>query len=348
MGEIFSSRSSKPVASRSHALDSTLRKSSAVCSSSTNAASFIGKSFVFLLERCSALPSPPLWGGAALNFGRVCSDLKLDNVMLDAEGHIKIADFGMCKENVSATNKATTFCGTPDYIAPEIILEVPYDGSVDFWALGVLMYEMMAGQPPFDAETEDELFPAILKQEVLYPVWLSREAVAIIKSFLMKKPEERLGSGPNGEADMKGHAFFAGLEWDKLEQRKIEPPFKPQIKSKKAFNNFDADFTAEPAVLTPMPSDRISLINQALHPFLCHPSIHRVDAISAFCDCRRSSKASHSSTPTSRTLHNVQKNIVSGRRAARFRFCTVSEDARASFLLQSKRCLDSCFSVGFL
>jgi novel protein kinase C epsilon type len=96
----------------------------------------------------------------------VYRDLKLDNVMLDSDGHIKIADFGMCKEECSEDNPATTFCGTPDYIAPEIIREVPYGFPVDWWALGVLTYEMMSGQPPFDAATEDELFPAILENTV--------------------------------------------------------------------------------------------------------------------------------------------------------------------------------------
>lgn len=194
--------------------------------------------------------------------GVIYRDLKLDNVMLDSEGHIKITDFGMCKDGIVGTQKATTFCGTPDYIAPEIIMEVPYDGAVDWWALGVLMYEMMAGQPPFDADSEEALFPAILQQDVLYPVWLSKEAVAITKGFLTKRPELRLGNGPTGEKDIKTHAFFSGLEWDQLEQRRTEPPFRPVIKSKTACNNFDADFTTEAPVLTPLATDRVLIINQ--------------------------------------------------------------------------------------
>ncbi len=143
-----------------------------------------------------------------MSFDLPSSDLKLDNVMLDWEGHIKVADFGMCKEGIEGDKLATTFCGTPgmqacarrsahqtDYIAPEIIRELPYGPSVDWWALGVLLYEMLAGQvcdrpcsctltyqPPFDAETEEDLFPAILNNEVLYPVWLTKEAVAVIKA----------------------------------------------------------------------------------------------------------------------------------------------------------------------
>lgn len=191
----------------------------------------------------------------------VYRDLKLDNVMLDGDGHIKIADFGMCKENCRDGNLATTFCGTPDYIAPEIIEEVPYGFPVDWWALGVLLYEMLAGQPPFDAETEDELFPAILKNEVLFPVWLSKQSVSVVQGLLTKDPDNRLGSGPKGAADIKSHPFFNGINWIKLEKRQIEPPFKPKT-SKNITENFDSDFTSEAPTLTPTAASRVNGIDQ--------------------------------------------------------------------------------------
>ena len=113
--------------------------------------------------------------------GVIYRDLKLDNILLDQEGHCKLADFGMCKEGILNGVLTSTFCGTPDYIAPEILQELEYGPSVDWWALGVLMYEMMAGQPPFEADNEDDLFESILHDDVLYPVWLTREAVSILK-----------------------------------------------------------------------------------------------------------------------------------------------------------------------
>ncbi|KRZ84636.1 Protein kinase C, brain isozyme, partial [Trichinella sp. T8] len=191
--------------------------------------------------------------------GIVYRDLKLDNIMLDIDGHVKITDFGMCKDNMLDGVTTKTFCGTPDYIAPEIILYQPYGKAVDWWAFGVLVYEMLAGLPPFDGEDEDELFTAITEHSVPYPKSMSKEAVHLCKALLNKNPDKRLGSGPSGQQDIQEHPFFRRIDWIKLADRAVQPPMKPIIKNMRVATNFDRDFTSEPPTLTP--TDKLFIMN---------------------------------------------------------------------------------------
>jgi len=181
----------------------------------------------------------------------VYRDLKLDNILLTLEGHIKITDYGLCKENMYHGATTNTFCGTPEFMAPEILLEKPYDRSVDWWAFGVLIYEMLLGQSPFRGDDEEEIFEAILEDDILYPINMSRDSVSLLQKLLTKDPSKRLGSGPNDAEDIKRHPYFKHVKWDKILNKEISPPYKPKINSKTDVSNFDEEFTREIPVLTP-------------------------------------------------------------------------------------------------
>ncbi|VVC36626.1 Hypothetical protein CINCED_3A012057 [Cinara cedri] len=184
-------------------------------------------------------------------------DLKLDNLLLDTDGYVKIADFGLCKEGMGFGDRTGTFCGTPEFLAPEVLTETSYTRSVDWWGLGVLIFEMLVGESPFPGDDEEEVFDSIVNDEVRYPRFLSLEAIAIMRRLLRKNPERRLGSSERDAEDVKKQAFFRQVVWDDLLQRKVQPPFVPTVNSVEDVSNFDEEFTSETPQLTPPKDPRL-------------------------------------------------------------------------------------------
>uniref|UniRef100_A0AAR2IND8 non-specific serine/threonine protein kinase n=1 Tax=Pygocentrus nattereri TaxID=42514 RepID=A0AAR2IND8_PYGNA len=185
----------------------------------------------------------------------VYRDLKLENLMLDKDGHIKITDFGLCKEGITEGATMKTFCGTPEYLAPEVLEDNDYGRAVDWWGLGVVMYEMMCGRLPFYNQDHEKLFELILMEEIRFPRTLSPEAKALLAGLLQKDPKQRLGGGPEDAKEIMQHKFFSGIEWKDVYEKKLTPPFKPQVTSETDTRYFDVEFTGQTITITPPGQD---------------------------------------------------------------------------------------------
>uniref|UniRef100_A0A8C8GLU8 protein kinase C n=1 Tax=Oncorhynchus tshawytscha TaxID=74940 RepID=A0A8C8GLU8_ONCTS len=181
----------------------------------------------------------------------VYRDLKLDNLLLDTEGYVKIADFGLCKEGMGFRDRTSTFCGTPEFLAPEVLTETSYTRAVDWWGLGVLIFEMLVGESPFPGDDEEEVFDSIVNDEVRYPRFLSTEAISVMRRLLRRSPERRLGAGERDAEEVKKHLFFRNMDWNGLLAKKVKPPFVPTIQDSNDVSNFDDEFTSEAPILTP-------------------------------------------------------------------------------------------------
>ncbi|NXG51791.1 AKT2 kinase, partial [Psilopogon haemacephalus] len=181
----------------------------------------------------------------------VYRDIKLENLMLDKDGHIKITDFGLCKEGITDGATMKTFCGTPEYLAPEVLEDNDYGRAVDWWGLGVVMYEMLCGRLPFYNQDHERLFELILMEEIRFPRTLGPEAKSLLAGLLKKDPKQRLGGGAGDAQEVMQHRFFAAIDWQDVVQRKLVPPFKPQVTSEVDTRYFDDEFTAQAITVTP-------------------------------------------------------------------------------------------------
>ncbi|XP_074600937.1 AKT serine/threonine protein kinase [Brevipalpus obovatus] len=206
--------------------------------------------------------------------GIIYRDLKLENLLLDKDGHIKIADFGLCKEDINWGATTKTFCGTPEYLAPEILEDTDYGRAVDWWGLGVVMYEMMCGRLPFYDQDHDILFERILIEDVKFPKTLSVESKNLLSGLLDKDPKIRLGGGPSDAKDIMAHPFFAGVNWEDIYQKKVVPPFKPEVKSDTDTRYFDTEFTGESVELTPPDPCNLKSISEEELPYFQQFSFH--------------------------------------------------------------------------
>lgn len=174
----------------------------------------------------------------------VYRDLKPENILLDANGHIALCDFGLSKANLTKNATTNTFCGTTEYLAPEVLLdEAGYTKMVDFWSLGVLVFEMCCGWSPFYAEDTQQMYKNIAFGKVRFPRdTLTTEGRNFVKGLLNRNPKHRLGATDDAE-ELKRHAFFADIDWEALTKKLITPPFKPKLKSETDTSNFDPEFT---------------------------------------------------------------------------------------------------------
>ncbi|KAF5693957.1 AGC AKT kinase, partial [Fusarium globosum] len=174
----------------------------------------------------------------------VYRDLKPENILLDANGHIALCDFGLSKANLTKNDTTNTFCGTTEYLAPEVLLdESGYTKMVDFWSLGVLVFEMCCGWSPFYAEDTQQMYKNIAFGKVRFPRdTLSQEGRNFVKGLLNRNPKHRLGATDDAE-ELKRHPFFADVDWTLLSKKLITPPFKPKLKSETDVSYFDPEFT---------------------------------------------------------------------------------------------------------
>ena len=199
--------------------------------------------------------------------GIVYRDLKPENILMDDQGYLKLADFGMAKK-LKGDEKAMSFCGTPEYLAPEIITMEGHDKMADWWSFGILLFEMLCGLPPFYVENLDKMYELIKNSSVKFPrrITLSEEAKDVIRKLLEKNPKKRLGS-QSGIEEIKSHPFFASIDFNLVEQKKMKAPFVPELANDTDVQYFDEEFTNEEVGMSYIPKKNMDMIHKNQNKF---------------------------------------------------------------------------------
>ncbi|XP_020685598.1 serine/threonine-protein kinase AtPK2/AtPK19 isoform X1 [Dendrobium catenatum] len=180
-------------------------------------------------------------------------DLKPENILLDADGHVMLTDFGLAKE-FDENTRSNSMCGTVEYMAPEIILGKGHDKAADWWSVGILLFEMLTGKPPFVGGNRNKIQQKIVKDKIKLPSYLSSEAHSILKGLLQKEANKRLGGGADGSNEIKKHVWFKSINWKKLDAREIQPSFRPNVSDKSSIANFDEKWTSMSVLDSPIAS----------------------------------------------------------------------------------------------
>merc|ERR1712154_478894 len=187
-------------------------------------------------------------GGHLHSLDVIYRDLKPENILLDHSGHVCLTDFGLSKDLGPQNDDAHTFCGTPEYLAPEIVMNLGHGKAVDWWALGILLYELTVGIPPFYSQNVNEMYRKIQEAPLLFPPNLSNPCKDLITKLLERDPKKRLGSSDLDVKEIERHPFFKDLSFDKLYKKEIEAPYKPNVKGIDDTSNFDEMFLKEAVV----------------------------------------------------------------------------------------------------
>jgi len=191
----------------------------------------------------------------------VYRDLKPENVLLDEDGHVRLTDFGLSKESVQGKLLTHTFCGTPEYLAPEVIHGAGYGQAVDWWSLGTLIYEMLTGLPPFFNQNLHVMYEKIVRAKLTFPSYFSSNAKQILSELLDRSPKTRLGTA-NDSQGIKDHVFFSDIDWVALFNKEVEPPFKPKVtEGKMDVGNVDDEFKQETPKDTPVMASTLKKVN---------------------------------------------------------------------------------------